>query len=416
MALSIPEKAFLGTLLKANHLISDTSIKPEQLEESRHKILFTEIKRLVKEKKPVDRVTLAMSANIEGIGGLSYVNELLTYADETKFEEYEKLVFESWREREKRNILSISQLNNWSIDKVLNELNKINDNIVNDNHSISDLLVDLYEAPWNEKYEKRGATTGIKLLNDATNGFQDGELTIIAARPSMGKTDIMLHFAKQVGWAGYIPVLFSLEMPAIQLANRLIASTGRINRGKMRNPKKYLSDDQKKQWSKNIGVLGNTNIEIFDKSGQTIAEMRAKTRKVINKYKGKKPVIFIDYLTLIKPSDFFGGNAHLQITDISKNLKNMAKDLNCPVICLAQLNRGVEKRNDKRPIMSDIRESGSVEQDADVIMFLYREKYYNKDSDKDDLELIIAKNRNGATLTVKVRYNEATGEVVDAYS
>lgn len=416
MALSIPEKAFLGTLLKANHLINDTSIKPEQLEESRNKILFTEIKRLVKEEKPVDRVTLAMSANIDGIGGLSYVNELLTYADETKFEEYEKLVFESWREREKRNILSISQLNNWSIDKILNELNKINDNIVNDNHSISDLLVDLYEAPWNEKYEKRGATTGIKLLNDATNGFQDGELTIIAARPSMGKTDIMLHFAKQVGWAGYIPVLFSLEMPAGQLANRLIASTGRINRGKMRNPKKYLSDDQKKQWSKNIGILGNTNIEIFDKSGQTIAEMRAKTRKVMNKYKGKKPVIFIDYLTLIKPSDFFGGNAHLQITDISKNLKNMAKDLNCPVVCLAQLNRGVEKRNDKRPIMSDIRESGSVEQDADVIMFLYREKYYNKDSDKDDLELIIAKNRNGATLTVKVRYNEATGEVVDAYS
>lgn len=101
MALSIPEKAFLGTLLKASHLINDTSIKPEQLEESRNKILFTEIKRLVKEEKPVDRVTLAMSANIDGIGGLSYVNELLTYADETKFEEYEKLVFESWREREK---------------------------------------------------------------------------------------------------------------------------------------------------------------------------------------------------------------------------------------------------------------------------------------------------------------------------
>lgn len=414
--MNIPERAFLGTILKDNHLINDTFIKVEQLEEDKHKVLFREIRRLVSEGKPVDRVTLALSPNIQGIGGLSYVNELLTYADENKFEDYEKLVFESWREREKQNILTSARLQDWPIEKVLDELDKINQAIVDDHKPINELLIELYEAPWNETYEQRGATTGIKLLNDATNGFLPGEVTIIAARPSMGKTDVMLHFAKQVGWSGYIPIVFSLEMPAESLTNRLIASTGRYNRSKLRNPSKYLTEKQKDTWAQTVGTVSRTNIQIFDQSGQSVAEMRAKVRKVINKNKDKKPVVFIDYLTLIRPSNFFNGNAHLQVTDISKSLKAMAKDLNCPVICLAQLNRSVESRKDKRPMLSDIRESGSVEQDADVIMFLYREKYYDKAIDDNKLEIIVAKNRNGATLTVDVRYNEATGEIVDDYS
>lgn len=413
--MNISEKAFLGTILKENYLVKETFLKAEHFGEDRHKALFEEVKKLVSQGKPADRVTLSLSPKIQSFGGLTYINELLTYADESKFEDYEKLVLESWKERQKRNILQLSQLQDWSVDKVITELDKINESIIDDHHSIKELLVDLYEAPWKESYQQRGATTGIKLLNDATNGWNDGELTIIAARPSMGKTDVMLHFAKQVGWQGYIPVIFSLEMPAKTLANRLIASTGRFNRLKLRNPSKYLSPEQKKIWSEAIGSTDKTNIEIFDSSGQTVAEMRAKTRRVMNKHPGKKPIIFIDYLTLIRPINFYNGNAHLQVTEISKDLKAMAKDLNCPVICLAQLNRSVEQRKDKRPMMSDIRESGSVEQDADIIIFLYREKYYNKNSDNDHLEMIVAKNRNGATLTVEVKYNEATGEIMDVY-
>lgn len=413
--MNISEKAFLGTILKENYLVKETFLKSEHFGEDRHKALFEEVKKLVSQGKPADRVTLSLSPKIQSFGGLTYINELLTYADESKFEDYEKLVLESWKERQKRNILQLSQLQDWSVDKVITELDKINESIIDDHHSIKELLVDLYEAPWKESYQQRGATTGIKLLNDATNGWNDGELTIIAARPSMGKTDVMLHFAKQVGWQGYIPVIFSLEMPAKTLANRLIASTGRFNRLKLRNPSKYLSPEQKKIWSEAIGSTDKTNIEIFDSSGQTVAEMRAKTRRVMNKHPGKKPIIFIDYLTLIKPINFYNGNAHLQVTEISKDLKAMAKDLNCPVICLAQLNRSVEQRKDKRPMMSDIRESGSVEQDADIIIFLYREKYYNKNSDNDHLEMIVAKNRNGATLTIEVKYNEATGEIMDVY-
>jgi DnaB-like helicase N terminal domain./DnaB-like helicase C terminal domain. len=412
---NIPEKAYLGTVLKENYLINETVITKEHLEDDRHKELFAVIKELVSQGKPADRVTLAMHPKIQAIGGLTYINELLNYSDPSKFEEYEELVFESWREKQKNKILTQAKLEDWDIDRLMNEFEKINFKKVDDHASIRELLLEMSEAPWNEEYIQQGATTGIKRLNDAINGFQPSEFTIIAARPSMGKTDVMLHFAKQVGWQGYLPVVFSLEMPAKKLAERLIASTGRYNRMKLRNPKKYLTDEQKKTWHETIGIVDKTNIQIFDQSWQSVPEMRAKVRQIMHKYPDKKPVVFIDYLTLIRPQNHYNGSAHQQVTEISQGLKNMAKDFDIPVVCLAQLNREVEKRADKRPMMSDIRESGSVEQDADNIIFLYREKYYSKESDSDKMELIVAKARNGATLTIEVRYNEATGEIRDEY-
>jgi replicative DNA helicase len=238
-------------------------------------------------------------------------------------------------------------------------------------------------------------------------------VTILAARPSMGKTDVMLHFAKMSGWAGYLALLFSLEMPEKLITSRLVASTGGFNRGKMRDPKRMLSEEQKNKWSDVMGDLTETHIQIFDGSVQTIAEMRAKTRKMMNQFPHKKPILFIDYLTLIHSGQFYSGNSHLQVTEISKSLKAMAKDFDCPVICLAQLNRSVESRANKRPMMSDIRESGSVEQDADVIMFLYRESYYEKEVQDQTLEIIVSKNRNGPVKTIRVNYNEHTGRIED---
>lgn len=416
----IAEKALLGTILNNNELIKNTILTESHFEDERHKLLFREIKRLVSEGKSADRISLSMTKSIQGIGGLSYLNDVLSFADDTKFEEYEKLVYESWQQREKRNILTRATLEDWDIQRIQTELDRVDDSIVDDGATISELLVDMYEAPFNEGYEEKGAPTGIKGLDIVTNGFMNGDVIIIAARPSVGKTDLMLHFAKQVGWCGYIPAVFSLEMPKQKITTRLIASTGRYNRNKMRNPYKYLTDKQKEVWSTVIGRVSQTNVEIFDKPGQTVAEIRSKTRKVMNKYQGKQVVVFIDYLTLIRPSKFYNGNAHQQVTEISQGLKAMAKDLNIPVICLAQLNRDVEKRQDKRPMLSDIRESGSIEQDADVIMFLYRDNYYDKEKDKEtpigDMEIIVAKNRNGATNTVLVKYNKATGEIIDAYS
>lgn len=248
-------------------------------------------------------------------------------------------------------------------------------------------------------------------MDDITGGFQEGEVTILAARPSMGKTDVMLHFAKETGWAGYLPILFSLEMPEKLIISRLVASTGNINRVKMRNPYKFLKPKQKEKWTTIIANLDETNMIIFDESGQTIPEMRAQIRKLMYEYPDRKPVVFIDYLTLIRPINPYFGNTHQQVSEISQGLKKMAKDFHIPVICLAQLNRSVETRSNKRPLMSDIRESGSIEQDADVIIFLYREKYYDREITDNSLELIIAKNRNGPVGTVIVKYNEHTGKI-----
>jgi replicative DNA helicase len=408
---SMVEKAFLGSLMKAEYLLKDTVIQPEHLESTRHQELMRRMLSLSQDGKNVDLITFTTLPNLESYGGMSYLSELLSYAELEKFESMEKLILDLWKEREKRNILTVANLNDWDITKVIVELDRINQMKMDDHTSLQQALANIYEAPWEEVHALKSAPTGIKKFDEKTGGFQDGEVTILAARPSMGKTDVMLHFAKMAGWAGYLPLVFSLEMPERLITNRLIASTGGFNRGKMRDPKRMLNDTQRNQWSDVIGSLNETHIQIFDGAGQTIAEIRTKTRKMMNQFPYKKPILFIDYLTLIHSSQFYGGNSHSQVTEISRALKRMAKDFYCPVICLAQLNRSVESRADKRPMMSDIRESGSVEQDADVILFLYRERYYDKKSQNYSLEIIISKNRNGPVGSVEVNYNEHTGKI-----
>lgn len=407
------EKSLLGTFLKANYLLKDTKVKPEHLGDGRARELLKTLLDLSNAGKTADITSLTVYADIESFGGVSYLNDLESFANPEKFEEYEDLVLDAWKIREKRNILLLAQDEDWEIDKVIASLDAINQAKLDDHTTINQALMRMYEAPWVEKSTKKGVPTGVAKLDNMTGGFQNSEVTIIAARPSMGKTDVLVHLAKQAGWQGFLPIIYSLEMPEEMITNRLIASTGRINRLRMRNLHKGLTDKQKEYWPNIIGKVAQTNIQIFDGAGQSVQEIRAKTRKLVHAFPGKKPVIFIDYLTLIRSAEFYGGNAHLQVTEISKNLKGLAKEFDCPVVCLAQLNRSVEQRADKRPMMSDIRESGSVEQDADVIIFLYREKYYEKSTESDVLEMIVAKNRNGPVGIVPTLYNEHTGEVTD---
>jgi replicative DNA helicase len=411
--MTMAEKAFLGSLIKAEYLLSDTVIRPEQLESTRHKEVMRRMVELNRAGKNVDLITFTTIPDLESLGGMSYLSELLAHADVEKFDEIEKLILDQWKEREKRNILTVAAMNDWEIARVIAELDRINQMKMDDHTSLQNALAAIFEAPWEDQVTLKNATTGIKELDEVTGGFQGGEVTILAARPSMGKTDVMLHFAKMSGWAGFLPIVFSLEMPEKLITSRLIASTGGFNRAKMRDPKRMLNENQKNKWSDVIGDLAETHLQIFDGAGQTIAEMRAKTRKLISQLPHKKPILFIDYLTLIRSGQFYGGNSHLQVTEISKSLKTMAKDFDCPVICLAQLNRLVESRANKRPMMSDIRESGSVEQDADVILFLYREAYYDKDTDNHSLEIIVSKNRNGPVGSIAVNYNEHTGRIED---
>ncbi|MCM3690938.1 replicative DNA helicase [Neobacillus niacini] len=411
--MSVVEKAFLGCLMKADYLLKDTVIQPEQLESIRHREIMQRMLGLTQAGRNIDLISLTTLPDLHSFGGMSYLSELLSHADLEKFEGIEESILNLWKEREKSNILTLAATNDWEIAKVIGELDKINQAKMDDHTSLQQALSDIYEAPWEDKMILKTATTGIKKLDVMTGGFQGGEVTILAARPSMGKTDVMLHFAKVSGWAGYLPLVFSLEMPEKMLTSRLIASTGGFNRIKMRDPKRLLNENQKNTWSDVMGNLNDTHMQIFDGSGQTVAEIRAKTRKMMNQFPHRKPIIFIDYLTLIHSGQFYGGNSHQQVTEISKSLKVMAKDFDCPVICLAQLNRSVESRADKRPMMSDIRESGSVEQDADVILFLYRESYYNTKTQNLDLEIIVSKNRNGQVGSVAVNYNENTGRIED---
>ncbi|MFS0776671.1 DnaB-like helicase C-terminal domain-containing protein [Neobacillus sp. 3P2-tot-E-2] len=410
--MSIAEKAFLGSLMKAEYLLKDTVIHPEQLESLLHRTIMRKIIELNQAGKGIDLISLTTLPDLDTFGGMSYFSELLSYADVEKFDATEKLILDLWKEREKRSILRLATLSDWEIAKVITELDKINQLKMEDHTSLQQALSNIYEAPWEDQLASKSVTTGIGELDEMIGGFQGGEVTILAARPSMGKTDVMLHFAKTAGWAGYLPLVFSLEMPEKLITSRLMASTGGFNRAKMRDPKRMLNQSQKDKWSDVIGNLGQTNMQIFDGAGQTIAEMRAKTRKLMHQFPYKKPILFIDYLTLITSSQVYGGNSHQQVTEISKSLKTMAKDFDCPVICLAQLNRSVESRADKRPMMSDIRESGSVEQDADVILFLYRDRYYNKESQNNSLEIIVSKNRNGQVGTVEVNYSEKTGAIL----
>src|SRR5690554_827340 len=409
----LTEESILGTILKEPHLLTDTNLQPEHFQDTENRNLFKAMKELQQQGKPVDMVMLLTQTKHEYFGSAGKLNKIQNLANAEKFDSYIDILLEQWREREKNNILEIAKLENWSIEKVTKSLDGLVTNKADDYNDIKELVLEVAEDPWKQKTETKGIPTGLVNLQKATSGFQNTDLIILAARPSMGKTDVMLHFAKQAGWQGCIPIIFSLEMSAEKLRDRLIASTGEYNRYKMKNLYERLTDGQKKTWMDAIGRVSKTNIKIFDKSGQTLPEMRMKVRKVKNENPGKQLIVFIDYLTLIKPTDDYKGNMHLAVSDISKGLKALAKEFNCPVVSLAQLSRSVEKRNDRRPILSDLRESGSIEEDADLVMFLYRDAYYSKKDDDNSLEIIIVKNREGETGTIFAKYNKYTGGIDD---
>ncbi|MGE7753290.1 replicative DNA helicase [Lysinibacillus fusiformis] len=408
----LTEEAVLGTLLKFPHLLTDTDLKPRYFQYAENRNVLQAMKELNAKGQVVDLITMLTQGRPENFGGAGKLNKIQNLANEEKFDSYVGILLDKWREREKYNILEVAKHENWPLEKITNELNSLVSNNTDDHNSINELVMQVAEDPWKPMQGTKGIPTGLEALQTATNGWQNTDLIIVAARPSMGKTDFMLHCVKQAGWQGCLPIVFSLEMSAAKLRDRMIASTGNYNRNKMKNLYERLTEGQKESWMKVIAQVSKTNVEIFDKSGQTISEMRMKIRKIRNQNPDKQLIIFIDYLTLIKPSDE-SKSMHLSISEISKALKAIGKEFNCPVISLAQLSRGVEKRPDKRPMLSDLRESGSIEEDADVVVFLYRDAYYSKNDEEDSLEIIIAKNREGEVGTVNSKFNRWTGVVSD---
>src|SRR5699024_11952552 len=252
-------------------------------------------------------------------------------------------------------------------------------------------MIDGYESVENQKKGLSGYDTGFSDLNTYLNGFQEGDLFISAARPSTGKTAKMLAHASEHCKKGHIAVIFSLEMSAQSLNKRMISLLGKIDGSKMRNPKQYFNDDDWNRYTQSLGILSEMSLYIYDQSGQKVSFIREKVAKLRKQYPGKQILVMIDYLQLMRSDGRFE-NKNIEVGEITRSLKELAKEYNVPVYLLSQLSRGVESRQDKRPMMSDIRDSGSVEQDADVIEFLYRDDYYDNESEKDGIiEVIIAK-------------------------
>lgn len=262
--------------------------------------------------------------------------------------------------------------------------------------------------------EITGAPSGFYDLDKVTTGFHENEFIILAARPGMGKTAIVLNIAVNAAEATKKNVaIFNLEMGAEQLAMRMISSAGQIDGYKLRTGKLEHSDW--KRVNEAISQLAETNIKIDDTPGITIGEIRAKCRRLAASKEGIGLVI-IDYLQLVTASNKYAGNRQQEVAEISRALKTLALELKVPIIACAQLSRAVEGREDKRPLMSDLRESGSIEQDADIVAFLYRDDYYNKEARMDDnnsvVEFIIGKNRSGPTKTVELLFKKNTSTFI----
>lgn len=248
-----------------------------------------------------------------------------------------------------------------------------------------------------------GLATGLNDLDGMTSGLQPSDLVIVAGRPSMGKTTLVMNMAEHAAIKGGKPVLvFSMEMPADSLAMRMMSSLGRIDQHRIRTGK--LDENDWPRVTSAVHMLSEAPLFIDDSPALSPAEMRARARRLAREH-GQLGLVVVDYLQLMKVPGFKADNRTAEISEISRSLKSLAKELNVPVVALSQLNRSLEQRHDRRPVMSDLRESGAIEQDADVICFIYRDEVYNEDSpDKGVAEIIIAKQRNGPIGKVRVAF------------
>jgi replicative DNA helicase len=389
-----------------------------------HKLIFGAISSLINGAKPADVITvfeqLQNQGKAEGMGGLGYLNSLAQYVPSaSNIRRYAEIV----RERSiLRKLVTASDeiaTNAFSpqgrpVEKILDEAEQKIFNIGEEGsrmkqgfQSMETLVVSLMDRVQemaDNPNDITGVPTGFYDLDRMTSGLQAGDLVVLAARPSMGKTAFAINIAEHVALNEGLPVaVFSMEMGAAQLAVRVVGSIGRIDQGHLRTGK--LTDEEWPRLTDAIERLRNVSLHIDETPGLTPSELRANARRLARKC-GKLGLIVVDYLQLMSGSSGSDGdNRATELGEISRGLKMLAKELQCPVIALSQLNRGVEQRTDKRPMMSDLRESGAIEQDADIIMFIYRDDYYNKDSkDPGVAEIIIGKQRNGPTGAVRLTF------------
>ncbi|MGD6778813.1 replicative DNA helicase [Sutcliffiella horikoshii] len=408
------EQAVLGALLIKGDLIQETQLQADHFYRKAHQVIFNAMIAVDKANKCVDMVTVVteLGASTEEVGGVSYLSSLADSVPTTaNFKVYELMILEAYRIRKAR-ILG-SKLSNVSSEEevpgILQDLGGLQDNKPGAYRTKTDILTEIFQDMSTPQEGLSGIDTGLKELNDMTGGWQGGDLIIIGARPSMGKTAFALKLAMRNCHHHGVSNIFSLEMGDKSLVQRMLSSIANVNLKKWKNPFHDFTQTDHQKIANAIGTYEKWQMNIHDKPGITVYEIKAAVRQALRDQPDKKHLVIVDYLQLMQPVGKFERN-DLAIGHMSKELKQMAREFNIPVIVLSQLSRGVESRHDKRPMMSDIRESGSVEQDADIIGFLYRDDYYDKESENKNItEIILAKHRNGPTGTVHAAFVKEYG-------
>ena len=423
------EEAVLGAVLVNPRVITKVveTLKPESFYKPAHRYIYEEMLELFNQNEKIDIISvsdvLSYNQKLDAVGGRSFINDLSFNAITTSnVEYYAKIIQEKSIKRALINagseIVTFGYDMN-PIDESLDSAEKLIFDIASrkstsDLVHVKDLVLNTYEKieyRYNHKDELLGVPTGFFDLDVVLNGLQKSDLIILAARPAMGKTAFALNIAQNVAIKAKVPVaIFSLEMSMDQLVQRMLCSEAEIDSQRMKT-----GNMQSKDWEKladAMNAFAQAPVYIDDTSGCTITDIRAKCRRLKMEEKNLG-LILIDYLQLMEGS---GREDRMQqISAISRGLKILAKELDVPVIALSQLSRAVESRTDKRPMLSDLRESGSIEQDADIVMFIYRDEYYRKAEDgeeeeaikaasKGESEIIVAKHRNGGLATVKLLF------------
>lgn len=432
------EEAVLGALLVNPPSITRVveSLSPESFYKNAHKVLYSAILDLFNKSEPIDIVTVSEylrdQDKLEKAGGRAYINDLaLNVVTTANVEHYAKIISEKGILRELiaagNEIVSIA-FEEGNSDITLDAAEKkifsiAQKRVTTDLIHVKDLVVTGYEqieARYNNRNELSGVPTGFYDLDNQTSGLNKSDLIILAARPAMGKTSLALNIALNVALKKKTPVaIFSLEMSKEQLIQRLLCSQAEIDASRLRSG--HMQSEDWASLTKAMGELADAPIFIDDTPAVSVMDIRAKCRRLCMEH-GNLGLIAIDYLQLMEGNSKGRIDRVQEISAISRGLKQLARELNVPVIALSQLSRAVEGRTSKKPMLSDLRESGSIEQDADIVMFIYRDDYYNPENleSKGKAEIIIAKQRNGPVGSINLlfqsnitKFKNPTTKVVD---
>lgn len=415
------EQSVIGSMImdKDAIMIAVETIDTEDFYGSQYGILFDTIKELYNEDKPVDIVTLQTRLREKNVqpelAGLEFIREIIaSVPTSANIRYYANIVKEKSMLRQliktNEEIASICYTERETIDEIMNLAEKrifslTQSRAAGDFVPINQVVVDAIEKI--EAASKAGGSitgipTGFNDLDLQTAGMQPSDLILIAARPSMGKTAFVLNLAQHMALRKNVTTaIFSLEMSKVQLVNRMLSLESKVDAQNLRTGN--LEDSDWERLIESAEVIGSSKLIIDDTPSISISELRSKCRKY--KMNNDLGIIIIDYLQLMTLGGRAAESKQLEVSEISRSLKAIARELNVPVIALSQLSRAVEQRPDHRPMLSDLRDSGAIEQDADVVMFLYRDDYYNKESEKKNIaEVIIAKQRNGPIGTVELAW------------